>query len=593
MKRIFIFFLLTMPFFYIQAQTWTGSSSRDWNTPGNWSPAGIPGSPGNVIIPGSVSSGNWPKFSGNVTINSIDLQPGSQLDVNGFSLTLNGVDNFIKFIGTTLNNSSGSTDIEMNINTGTGGFYTFFSRNTVNDSIVFNITGTNQFVEGYDGAPNHYNGNVRFNINDQLTALISYLVPSQYHCNLGIFRTVAGGTSLFNASATITGDFSYSNLVGTGTGIGNQGIETIIGGLIDIDVNYLVPGGFEMYQVHNKKTGGSIIVKNSQGFVFKNDTLAVNSLGITGYKTGQYGDLFSNKISGNVNIANDISYGGGFITRIRNNVIIGNTIYSNNGSNPLIEADAVGTGNSYTGNVTFNASGGPVYIGYSAPVQCSGNLVINRTATGHTQAFTSGGTIGGNFTYTNQTAGPTLLGNETVPTSIAGTINISTSNTDPGIFQMIRINNQTLGGSINVIHPGGFNVVNNTLMVNQLSLTGYHGATNNYFSRNNVTGNVTIADDAGYTGGFYTYIQSNSITGNTEFANNGSNTFIEADVAGTGNTYTGNVSFNASGGSMFIAKGAAIHCSGNLTILCNPSVQLQAFGSGGFIGGHLVYTRNN
>lgn len=593
MKRIFIFFLLTFPFFYIQAQTWTGSISRDWNTPGNWSPAGIPGSSGNVIIPGSVSSGNWPKFSGNVTINSIDLQPGSQLDVNGFSLTLYGVSNFIKFIGTTLNNSSVSNDIEININTGSGGFYTFFSSNTVNDSIVFNITGTNQFVEGYDGTPNHYNGNVRFNINDPLTALISYLVPSQYHGNLSIFRTVAGGTSLFNASASITGNFTYNNPVGTGTGIGNQGIETNIGGMIAIDVNYLVPGGFEMYQVHNKKKGGSIIVKNSQGFVLKNDTLSVNSLGITGYKTGQYGDFFFNKISGNVNIANDISYGGGFITRIRNNVITGNTVYSNKGSNPLIEADAVGSGNSYTGNVTFNASGGSIYVAYSAPIHCTGNLVINRTATGHTQAFTSGGTIGGNFTYTNQTAGVTLFGNETKATSIAGTINISTDNTAPGIFQIVRVNNQTPGGSIIVGHPNGFYLVNNSVLVNLLSVTGYKGPTNNYFTGNNVTGNVTISDDAGYTGGFYTYIQSNSINGNTEFTNNGSNTFLEADMAGTGNTYTGNVSFNASAGSMFIAKAAPLYCSGNLTIHCSSSAQLQAFGSGGFIGGHLVYNKNN
>lgn len=593
MKKVFVIFLLTFSICYLQAQTWTGSSSRDWNTPGNWSPAGIPGSSANVIIPGSVASGNWPKFSGNVTINSIDLQPGSQLDVNGFSLTLNGVLNFIKFIGATLDNSSVSTDIEMNINTGTGGFYTFFSRNTVNDNIVFNITGANQFVEGYDGTPNHYNGNVRFNINDPLTALISYLVPSQYGGDVSIFRTVAGGTSLFNASASITGNFTYDNPVGTGTGIGNPGIETTIGGMIDIDVNYLVPGGFEMYQVHNKKKGGSIIVKNSQGFVLKNDTLAVNSLVITGYKTGQYGDLYYNKISGNVNIANDISYGGGFITRIRNNVITGNTIYSNNGVNPLIEGEGVGSGNSYTGNVTFNASGGPIYIAYSAPIHCTGNLVINRTATGHTQAFTSGGTIGGNFTYTNQTAGTSLLGNETVPTSIAGTINISTNNTDPGIFQMIRVNNQTPGGSMNVFHPGGFNVVNNTLVVNQLSLTGYHGATNNYFSSNNVTGNVNIADDAGFTGGFYTVIRSNSIIGNSGFANNGSNTFIEADVAGTGNTYTGNVTFNASGGTMYIAKAAPLHCSGNMTILCGPSAQMNAFGGGGFVAGNLTYNKQN
>jgi len=590
MKRIYIFLFLIFSFLFLQSQTWTGSSSRDWNTAANWSPAGIPGGSANVIIPGSVSSGNWPMFSGNVIINSIDLQAGSQLDVNGFSLTINGNTTFIKFIGSTINNSNGSTDIEINLNTGAGGFYTFFSSNTVNDHIVFNLTGSNQFVEGYDGTPNHYNGNVRININDPLPALISYLVPSQYHGNLSIFRTVAGGTSLFNASATITGNFSYTNPVGTGTGIGNPGVETNIGGTISMNVNYLAPGGFEMYQVHNKSKGGTIVVQNSQGFVLKNDTLLVKSLSITGYRTGQYGDLFSNKITGNVTIGNDVGYGGGFITRIRNNAIFGKTVFSNNGTNPLIDADAVGTGNAYTGDVTFNASGGPIYIAYNAPIQCSGNLVINRTATGHTQAFTSGAAIGGNFSYNSQSAGATLLGNETTPTNIAGTINISAKETAPGIFQMIRINNQKAGGSIVVVHPEGFYVTNNSLLADQFSITGYKGATNNHFNGNIVTGNVSISDDTGYGGGFYTYVRSNSITGNTVFSNLGSNTFLDADVAGAGNTYHGNATFNAFAGHMYIAKAAPLQCSGNIEINCTSAGQVHAFESGGVIGGNLTYT---
>nr|MCU0403706.1 hypothetical protein [Chitinophagaceae bacterium] len=170
MKKVFIFFLMTFSCIFLPAQTWTGNTNRDWNTAANWSPAGIPGASSNVYIPGSVASGNWPKFSGNVIINSIDMQAGSQLDVNGFTLTINGNTTFIKFTGSTLNNSSGSTDIEVNLNTGTGGFFTFFSSNNVNDNIVINLTGSNQFVEGYDGTPNQYFGNVNFNIHDQLPA---------------------------------------------------------------------------------------------------------------------------------------------------------------------------------------------------------------------------------------------------------------------------------------------------------------------------------------------------------------------------------------------------------------------------------------
>ncbi|MBK8698306.1 MAG: hypothetical protein IPN29_01630 [Saprospiraceae bacterium] len=75
------------------------------------------------------------------------MQPGSQLDVNGSDLTITGVNMNINFNGAVINNSNGATDIVVNINTGTGGFLTYFRSNTINDNIVFNLTGSNQFIE--------------------------------------------------------------------------------------------------------------------------------------------------------------------------------------------------------------------------------------------------------------------------------------------------------------------------------------------------------------------------------------------------------------------------------------------------------------
>ena len=152
-----------------------------------------------VTIPGSVASGNWPVFAGNVTINSINMQSGSQLNVNGFTLTLNGVNTYIYFTGATLNNSSGATDIVINVYTGASGYATYFRSNTVNDAIIFNITGAGNspFFEGDVALPINYNGNASFNINDAVPVYISYMSPSQYNGNLTINRTVAGGTNLF------------------------------------------------------------------------------------------------------------------------------------------------------------------------------------------------------------------------------------------------------------------------------------------------------------------------------------------------------------------------------------------------------------
>lgn len=590
MKRIFSLLLLTLSFIFLNAQTWTGTSSSDWNIAGNWNPAIIPGGANNVIIPGNVASGNWPKFSGNVTINSIDLQPGSQLDVNGFSLTLNGSSSDIRFIGTILNNSTVSTDIVINLNTGTGGFYTFFSSNTINDNIVFNITGNNQFVEGFNGVSNQYNGDASFNINDVLITLISYLVPSQYNGNLSIFRTVAGGTSLFNAGANIAGNFVYNNQVGTGTGFGGTTNKTTIGGTIFISMNFVTPGGFEMYQLHNKTDGGMIAVQNSLGFIVKNDTLAVKSFSITGYRGSQYGDLFFNKIKGNVTISDDVSYSGGFITRIRNNEISGNTIFSIYGPNSFIDADMPATGNHYEGDLTLNAFGGPVYLAYNAPLFCAGNLTVNRTKAGGTLLFNAGASITGNFSYSNLIGTGTGIGNPNNLTTIGGKIDIAVNYTSPGGFEMYQIKNQLTGGSIDIQNSQGFILKNDTLIVNTLNISGYKtGQYGDMFS-NRITGNVTISDDVSYGGGFITRVRNNEINGNTIFSIYGSNTFIEADMAGTGNTYNGNATFNAAGGPVYIAFNAALQCSGNLTINRTLAGHTQAFTSGGSIGGNFTYT---
>ncbi|MBK8141256.1 MAG: hypothetical protein IPK57_09665 [Chitinophagaceae bacterium] len=115
-----------------------------------------------------------------------------------------------------------------------------------------------------------------------------------------------------------------------------------------------------------------------------------------------------------------------FSPYIRNNVINGNSNFSNNGSNIFAEANVSGSGNIYNGNVIFNGGGaGNLLISYGAPLQCTGDLTISRTAAGLTSAFNSGAVIGGNFTYTNNTAGETGFGNLANATTIGGTVNIT------------------------------------------------------------------------------------------------------------------------------------------------------------------------
>lgn len=70
--------------------TWTGIVSSDWNTPGNWSPAVVPGPGDDVTIP-NVSPNFFPLISTAVTVNDLTIASGATVDVApGAGLVLDG-----------------------------------------------------------------------------------------------------------------------------------------------------------------------------------------------------------------------------------------------------------------------------------------------------------------------------------------------------------------------------------------------------------------------------------------------------------------------------------------------------------------------
>ena len=66
--------------------TWTGSSSKNWSTSGNWSPAGVPGSGDNVTIG---SGSDTVQISGDITIANLTMS-GRKLNLAGYTLTSTG-----------------------------------------------------------------------------------------------------------------------------------------------------------------------------------------------------------------------------------------------------------------------------------------------------------------------------------------------------------------------------------------------------------------------------------------------------------------------------------------------------------------------
>ncbi|MES2772685.1 MAG: hypothetical protein V4722_00780 [Bacteroidota bacterium] len=577
----------------LQAQTWNGSISNNWNTPGNWT-GGLPGAGSNVTIPGALAV--YPVLNSNVTINGIFMNSGSRLDVNGYTLTLNGTTVFTNFTGAILNNSNVATDIVLNINTGGSGYNTQFNSNTVNDAIIFNLTGTNTFYEGNVAPANQFTGNATFNIGATQTVYISNVSAAQYGANLTVSRTVGGDTWMFAAGATIAGNYAFTNNFGGGIGIGNVTNKINIGGTINLACNYPAPASFDMYNITNQTTGGVINIQNSRGMFLQKDTLKVASLSVTGYRGSEQAYVFNNSIAGNVTFADDVSFGSGYTTQFRSNVFTGTTTISNNGFNPLYEANAANTSNRFIGNTTFNCNGsGAVYISHGDTSQYDGNLIINRTASGHSQAFNSGGIVNGNLSYTNNTAGNTYFGNNTIKTTISGTVNMAANLTAVNEFQIHRLINQTNGGSINIQNSNGYLIEKDTLKVVSLSVTGYRG-TSNYASllNNTIEGNVTLTADATYAGGYGSYVRSNVITGNINFTNNSPNEFYEADLAGTGNYIGGNATFtSASSGNFVVSHLDTSAFGGNVIFTRTVAGYTQMFNSGGIVGGNFTYTGNN
>ncbi|MEO6489208.1 MAG: hypothetical protein ABIO04_04635, partial [Ferruginibacter sp.] len=433
-KKLFLFYLPLIFSSALFAQTWDGSASTDWNTAANWSTNAVPVAAGNVVIPGSLT--NYPIMANNITINSLNMQAGSELDFNGFTLTITNAANYTYFIGATLKNSNAGADIVVNI-MGGGGYVAYIRGTTVNDNITFNISGTNAFYDGdVAGMGNHYVGNANFNCTSTGGLYICDADTSLYDANLSITRTGAGITQAFNSGGIIGGNFAFTNNTAGDCQLGNIAIKTSIAGTVNITVNNTTPNLFQLYRLVNQTGGGIINVQNTRGIDIKNDTLIVTAFSATGYRSNAYAYLFNSSITGNVTFADDVTYSGGYSTYIRNNQISGTAAFSNNGSNVMYESDVINSGNHYTGSVSFNCTGtGGLYISDADTSLFDANLTISRTGAGITQAFNSGGVIGGNFAFTNNTAGNSLFGNLVNKTSIAGTVNITVNNTTPNLFQ--------------------------------------------------------------------------------------------------------------------------------------------------------------
>ncbi|MEO8771970.1 MAG: hypothetical protein ABI402_17870, partial [Ferruginibacter sp.] len=568
MKNFFLLLCMMLSTVFVNAQTWDGSASSNWNDPNNWTPASVPLATGNVIID---NSPNIPALPGNITTGNFNMNASSALNFNGFTLTINGN---MDINGATLTNSNGGTDISITFN-GTSSQY--FRNSTVNDNIILNHAGTGAFYEAYQGA-NTFNGNTTFNHTSSAASHTSYSAPSSFLGNLTVNRTVAGSTEIFeNGFAALAGNFSYSNTAGGVSSINASNLATsLIGGTVNITATGAANPAFTMRHINNNTTGGTVSVQNSGIVTITNDTLKLTALNVTGFTGGGTDDFDANQVTGSVSFSDDATNTG--TVYFRRSIINGNTTIGGNGVATLYEGYQ--GSDTFNGNTIFNISGtGSIHTCYSAPSSFLGNLTFNRTAAGSTELFENGFTaLSGNFSYTNTVGGSSLMNASNLATSvIGGTVNITASGIGNPAFTMRHIKNNTTGGTVSVQNSGLVLITNDTLLLTAFNVNGFTGAGTDDFDTNQITGTVSFTDGATNTG--TVYFRRSVINGNTTIGGNGVATFDEAYQGG--NTFNGNTTLNFAGtGSLHTSYSAPSSFLGNLTINRTVAGSTEIFENG-------------
>lgn len=192
----------------VTLKTWNGSTNDEWTTAANWTPAGVPAPCDSVKIPTAISP--RPKLMDNVTIHALTMESGTELFMNGYSITING---------------------DVNIDAGQiGGGISF----TAKGSNYIRIENSSLYINNIN--LNSYKGDLRFNFNStdgfnttsnvsfsDDAARVGYTSINANGINGNLSVTANSTNNLaYTSIAANADDYSYDNINGNVTFIVNS-----------------------------------------------------------------------------------------------------------------------------------------------------------------------------------------------------------------------------------------------------------------------------------------------------------------------------------------------------------------------------------
>jgi hypothetical protein len=553
MKKIAVFLFLYFSLFHFGfTQTWTGNLSNNWNTPGNWIPAMVPGAGSDVII-NNAAAPHQPVLPSNITVRDLSIANGS-LNLSGFELNVRNLNlTGGQIINGVIETSQNITEIQNMVFDG-------------NMTIIKNGGGNNDLSGG-----NVFNGpTVITNQNNSRLRLASTTGDTFHSTSVfnkvgtGSLEIAYAGTNTFHQEVTINNS-TANNQFNIGQGGGTSSL--INGGLITTDFNT----GVLIINNFTQLTTASNSVFNPNTFTVSNSTfLGDFSVSTSGVLTLAGTNTFASDnqfISGNQFALPD---GGNTF-----NSITGSTTITRNGGGAI----TWGPGNSFgTLNFTDNANsnmtweGNNTFNGNVSITNNSNNIFriantdgdifngtvhfINNGTSTMDIAFNGNTTFADQITIDNNGAGNIRFGGTTAQTgtSLQNNGGINTNDLTNGtltIRRFTQIDNIENGP----FNPLNFEVDNSTFIgdflistIGQITFTGSSsfGGNNSFTANGNivmVVGGNTFSDPGNTTtiirngGGNVTWGGGNS-TGNFILEENTTSNLTWQG----GNTFNGNVS---------------------------------------------------